>query len=104
MYAPAGLVCFGSRQDTERNLAGLQSFDPFDGGDQTASRRDDRRNRNEILLLDISVTQSKFKGRELVAMYAHSASQEHAGRQGKHRSYPSMPVDRHFPNCRELES
>jgi hypothetical protein len=73
MYASARFVCFGARQDTERNLARPQGFDALDGGDETASGWHDRGNRNAILLFNIGIAQSEFEGGELIAMDTDSA-------------------------------
>ena len=69
----ARLVGFGARHDTERDFAGAQSGNPGRGRDEFTSRRQNRGDGDEVLLLDIRVAQRIFKCGEQVPVNADAA-------------------------------
>ena len=67
---PPELVGLRPRHDAEGDVAGLQQFDPRLAGDDLAARRQDRRDINQILLLDVRVAQGELESGQGVAMNA----------------------------------
>ena len=82
----AGFVGLGPRQDAEGEFARTQGRDPRFLRDQFAARRQDRRHRYDVLLLDVGVSQRIFKCGQEMPMGADALGQEHAFRNGKHGS------------------
>src|SRR5262249_34879909 len=72
---PAEFVGFGPRHDAERDLARAQRGDTDLARNELALRRENRRDRDQILLFDIGIAQGIFEHRQLLAMDAHAAAE-----------------------------
>src|SRR5262249_2958508 len=80
--------------DAERDFPRPQRGNAGATADQLAVRREDRRHRDEVLLLDIGVAPGVFERRQRMAVYADAVGEEHALGKWKHR-----PLDLSF-DCR----
>ena len=82
--AAAGLISLDPGQDAEGNLARPEGRNPGRPLHLDATGRQDRRDGDNILLLDVRIAESIFKCSQALAMNAYASGQEEVGRDGKH--------------------
>ena len=82
--APAGLSGLGPCHHAEGDLAGLQRLHALVAFEMLAAGRQDGRDGDQVLLLDIGIAQRQLESGELLAMDPDAAGQEEAGRNRKH--------------------
>src|SRR5262245_61011456 len=90
--APTGLVGLAAGEHTIGDLAGLQRGNARLARDQLASRRQDRGDADEVLLLDVGIAQGNLEGGKLVAMHARAAGEEYALRDLAHDGSDFLPL------------
>src|SRR3984957_17409851 len=82
----AEFVSLGPRHHAKRDLARTQRGDADLARNEFALRRQDRRDRDQILLLDIGIAQRIFEGCQLLAVDADAAGDKDALGKWKHCS------------------
>jgi len=88
-WRPNSLV--SDRANTQKVTSpGLRSSTPCFTSDNLATRRQDGRHVNQILLLDIRIAQCELECRESIAMDAYALGQEHACGAREHQSPPFL--------------